>query len=70
VEDTATLSITFPDAVAEVLLTWAADERRNWALIEGESGRIELHDDTLILTGDGVERRWACPPLSNGSHPW
>ena len=68
VEDTAALSITFADAVAEVLLTWAADERRNWALIEGESGRIELHDDTLILTGTGAERRWACPPLSNGSH--
>ena len=69
VEDTAALSITFADAVAEVLLTWAADERRNWALIQGESGRIELHDDTLILTGTGAERRrWACPPLSNGSH--
>ena len=40
-----------PTPIAEVFLTWAADERRNWALIEGESGRIELRDDTLILTG-------------------
>ena len=68
VEDTAALSITFTDAVADVLLTWAADERRNWALIEGESGRIELRDTTLILTGAGAERRWARPPLSSGSH--
>jgi predicted dehydrogenase len=68
VEDTAALSITFRDAVADVLLTWAADERRNWALIEGESGRIELHDDTLILAGAGPEQRWTYPPLSDGSH--
>ena len=68
VEDTAALSITFPGATADVLLTWAADERRNWSLIEGELGRIELHDDTLVLTRAGSERRWACPPLSNGSH--
>jgi predicted dehydrogenase len=68
VEDTATLTLTFPEATADVLLTWAADERRNWALLEGESGRIELHDDVLVLARDGVERRWSCPPLSGGSH--
>jgi predicted dehydrogenase len=68
VEDTATVSLTFPDATAEVLLTWAADERRNWAALEGEAGRIELHDDTLVLWREGRERRWPCAPLSNGSH--
>jgi predicted dehydrogenase len=68
VEDTATLEVTFPEATAEVLLTWAADERRNWAALQGDSGRIELHDDALILTRDGAERRWPCPPLSSGSH--
>jgi predicted dehydrogenase len=68
VEDTATLSLTFPDAVAEVLLTWAADQRRNWAAIEGTAGRLELHDDTLVLVRGGTERRWACGALSQGSH--
>ncbi len=68
VEDTARLSLTFPGVTAEVLLTWAADERRNWAALEGREGRIELHDDTLILVRDGAEQRWSCPPLSQGSH--
>jgi predicted dehydrogenase len=68
VEDTARLELTFPEATAAVLLTWAASERRNWAAIEGDSGRIELHDDTLALTRGGVERQWLCPPLSSGSH--
>jgi predicted dehydrogenase len=68
VEDTAALTITFAGAVADVFLTWAADERRNWALIEGETGRIELRDDTVILAGSGAERRWTRPPLSAGSH--
>ena len=31
VEDTATVRVTFPDATADILLTWAADERRNCA---------------------------------------
>ncbi len=68
VEDTASLALTFPGAAAEVLLTWAANERRNWAALEGTAGRIELRDDTLVLTRDGAERRWPCPPLSSGSH--
>ena len=68
VEDTATLRLYFPEATAEMLLTWAADERRNWAALEGTSGRIELHDDTLVLTRGSAEKRWPCPPLSNGSH--
>jgi len=68
VEDTARLSLTFPEGSADVLLTWAADERRNWALIEGESGRIEIHDDVLVLARGSREQRWPCPPLSGGSH--
>ena len=68
VEDTALVTIAFPQATADVTLTWAADERRNWARIEGESGCIELRDDTLVLARGGVERQWACPPLSGGSH--
>lgn len=68
VEDTAALRLDFPGAIADVRLTWAADERRNWAAIDGSSGRIEIDDDTLVLTARGAERRWACPPLSGGSH--
>jgi predicted dehydrogenase len=68
VEDTAALEVTFPRATAEVLLTWAADERRNWAALDGDAGRIELHDDILVLTRGGREWRWPCPPLSNSSH--
>ena len=50
VEDTATVRVTFPDATAEILLTWAADERRNWARLDGADGALELRDDTLVLT--------------------
>lgn len=72
VEDTATVSIEFPPATAEILLTWASDERRNWAEIVGTAGRLELRDGTLDLhAADGTERSWDCPPpLSDGSqHP-
>ncbi|MEX2146574.1 MAG: Gfo/Idh/MocA family oxidoreductase [Candidatus Rokuibacteriota bacterium] len=72
VEDTATVRIEFPPATAEILLTWAADERRNWAEIIGSAGRLELRDGTLHLhAAGGAERSWECPPpLSDGSqHP-
>ena len=71
VEDTATVRIEFPPATADILLTWAADERRNWAEIVGTTGRLELRDGTLDLHGAGETRSWECPPaLSEGSqHP-
>lgn len=71
VEDTATVRVTFARATADVLLTWASDERGNWAELHGTEGTIELHDDTLVLKQPGRERRLPCPPaLSNGSvHP-
>ncbi len=68
VEDTAVVRLGFPTASAEILLTWAADVRANWAELTGEDGTIELQDDTLVLRRDGETRRWACPPaLSDGS---
>jgi predicted dehydrogenase len=68
VEDTATVRIDFADATAEILLTWAADERRNWAEIAGTSGRLELRDGTLLLQRPQGEQSWSCPPpLSDGS---
>jgi len=71
VEDTATVRVTFPDATADILLTWAADERRNWARLDGADGSLELRDDTLVLTRGVRTEQWPCPPaLSNGSvHP-
>jgi predicted dehydrogenase len=71
VEDTASVRLEFADASAEILLTWAAEERRNRVEVDGTEGRIELRDDTLVLTGKGGERRWpGLPALSDGSyHP-
>jgi len=71
VEDTATLRVRFPDATAEVLLTWASDERRNWAQLTGETGTIEIVDDTLLLRRATGEQRWSfASGLSDGSqHP-
>ena len=70
VEDTATVQLTYPDARVDILLTWADDERRNWAEVVGTAGRLELRDDTLVWhDGAGREQAWGCPPaLSDGSH--
>jgi len=71
VEDTATVRLHFERAVADVLLTWAADTRENQARVIGSDGRIEIEDDTLVVIRDGTVERRACPPaLSDGSqHP-
>ena len=71
VEDTASVRVTFAEATAEILLTWASDVRRNWAEVGGLAGTLELHDDTLVLKSDGpgADSSWPCPPpLSDGSH--
>ena len=70
VEDTATVRVTFPNATAEILLTWAASVRRNWAEVAGTDGTISLEDDTVVIrNGAGREHRFPCPPaLSAGSH--
>src|SRR5258705_1030223 len=38
VEDTASVRVTYPEAIAEILLTWASDVRRNWAQVRGTTG--------------------------------
>ena len=71
VEDTASVRLIFPEATAEILLTWAADVRENWADVEGSRGRLELRDDTLVWRDaeGGEAGQWRCPPrLSDGSH--
>jgi predicted dehydrogenase len=71
VEDTATVRLHFAEATADVLLTWAADTRENRVRVTGTAGRIDIEDDTLVVTADGREDRRPCPPaLSDGSqHP-
>jgi D-apiose dehydrogenase len=71
VEDTATVRLHFSRAVADIVLTWAADTRENRARVVGTAGRIEIEDDTLVVVAQGREERRACPPaLSDGSqHP-
>jgi predicted dehydrogenase len=69
VEDTATVTLRFPEATADVFLTWAADRRLTHAEIRGTAGTLSVEDDTLVLGGAGAEQRVACPPaLSDGSH--
>jgi len=71
VEDTATVRMTFRDATAEMLLTWASTMRKNWAEVTGTDGTLRLEDDTIVARHGGREERWSCPPsLSAGStHP-
>jgi len=71
VEDTATVRLHFPEAVADIVLTWAADRRENQARVIGTAGRIEIEGDTLVVAAGGREERRPCPPpLSDGSaHP-
>lgn len=71
VEDTATLQLGFPEAEADVFLTWAASRRANRAAIEGTRGTIRVEDDTLILADGRGEKSWRFEqPLSQGSyHP-
>jgi predicted dehydrogenase len=69
VEDTASVRLRFPDASVDILLTWAADERRNRVAVDGADGRIELRDDTLVLETRGGLRHWpGLSALSDGSH--
>jgi len=69
IEDTATLKLDFDAASAEIYLTWAADERANHLLIEGERGRISIAGANVILEQSSERRLWSCPPaLSEGSH--
>lgn len=69
VEDTATVQVNFPEAVADIFLTWDASSRGNSAVIEGTRGAIQVDDDILLLTGKSGEQRWKFEQsLSQGSH--
>jgi predicted dehydrogenase len=72
VEDTARCTIEFVGATAEIVLTWAGDERRNTGVAHGEHGTLTIADRTLIVAvrdRPPVETPFA-QPLSAGSyHP-
>jgi predicted dehydrogenase len=69
IEDTATLTLDLVSGSAQIYLTWTASERSNHIEIEGEQGRINVVDDSVIVRWNSGERRWSCPPsLSEGSH--
>lgn len=69
IEDTASLTLELENGTADIYLTWSAEERANHIEIDGDRGRIEIAGDTVVLSSDGSERRWSCPPpLSQGSH--
>ena len=68
-EDTATIDIETAGGASRIFLTWAADERRNEIEIEGESGRIAVDGETVVVVSPAGESRFSCPPaLSEGSH--
>lgn len=69
VEDTARCTIDFPSLVAEIHLTWAANQRRTcWEFI-GNDGRVRVDDDRLIIDSAGRRTSQALrTALSAGSH--
>jgi predicted dehydrogenase len=69
IEDTATLTLDMASGSAHIFLTWTASERSNHIEIEGDQGRINVIDDSVIVNWNSGQRRWSCPPsLSEGSH--
>ena len=75
VEDTAVITVQFESAnshspTADIFLTWASPLRRNWGVIEGSLGQLNIEDDSLRLhRRDGSEEKFQfSPALSKGSH--
>lgn len=71
IEDTADLFLVYPEASAEILLTWAAPERANRIAVWGTEGRLSADGGTLSLADAKGERRleeWTFPSLAEGSH--
>ena len=75
VEDTAVVTIRFDsinsrDATANIFLTWASPQRRNWGTIQGTLARLTIEDDWLKLApNEGSEEKFHFDTeLSSGSH--
>jgi predicted dehydrogenase len=67
VEDTATVNIDFDHSTAELFFTWAADERKNNAVITGSLGELQILDDVIKCSVDKSETKFP-EALSKGSH--
>lgn len=69
VEDTATVTIGFDGAEAEVFFTWAAEERKNQVIITGTQGELRILDDVIhCVNGSGEKKIPFEEALSKGSH--
>jgi predicted dehydrogenase len=75
-EDTATVRLESGGTTAEILLTWASEERANRAEITGTRGRLRLDGGRLALfqtpsslrSPSGPAGDWKFPSLAEGSH--
>jgi predicted dehydrogenase len=69
-EETVDLFMRFPNAEAELHLTWRASCRSNVGLIRGEMGTILIHDNHIVVerAGTSPQRIDFSEPLSSGSH--
>lgn len=69
IEDTALVSIFFPEGKAEAMFTWSAQERKNRVEIKGSHGDIVLENNTIVLTSsEKKEKVNFSQSLSQGSH--
>ncbi len=71
IEDTADLFLVYPSATAEVLLTWADEERANRAEVTGTKAALRLDGGTLTLfdaAGTDRKEQWSVASLTEGSH--
>lgn len=69
IEDTATVSIFFPEGQAEAMFTWHADERKNRVEIKGSCGELVLeHDYIDLTTSSNKEKVTFSQSISQGSH--
>jgi predicted dehydrogenase len=71
IEDTAKVRLDFPEATAEIFLTWTADERANRLWLEGSAATLVLDGARLeVRLPDGAVRssETAGGALSEGSH--
>lgn len=70
IEDTATVTLGYESATAEVLLSWASDERANRLELEGTRGILRLDGGRLSLgtSRTAPEQEWSLPSLTEGSH--
>lgn len=71
IEDTATVKLDCGSASAEIFLTWAAGQRANRVVIEGEQGMLRLDGGRLEVCGRKAvspKRTWDLPSIAEGSH--